>query len=284
LDVIHKAIPDLNIISSQLQDHGQNNLVLVINQDLIFRFPRYQSALDQMVKETTLLNRIQDYVTLPTPSPLYTHLEAPIGEAFSAYRRLQGEPLWCETFLRIQDEIVIGHLATDLAAFMRTLHQIPLSKVIDLNLPICDTQDHWITLYEQVKTQLFPKMRPDARFSTTEHFESFLAGDFLQHFEPVLKHGDFGSSNILFDQETRRVSGIIDFGGACLGDPAYDIAGLLSCFGEEFIGKCTRTYPEIEHYGERILFYSGTFALIEALSGLENGNEAAYQNAMALYI
>lgn len=42
-------------------------------------------------------------------------------------------------------------------------------------------------------------------------------------------HGDFGLHNILF--ENGRVSGLIDFDCAGIGDPAADLAPLIGCFG-----------------------------------------------------
>jgi aminoglycoside 2''-phosphotransferase len=127
-------------------------------------------------------------------------------------------------------------------------------------------------------------MRPDARAWAAEHFEGFLsaAGNF--RYQPVLKHSDFGPSNILFDKETQRVSGIIDFGSSGLGDPAYDFAGLLSGYGEGFVELCTHAYPEVKGFRGRIRFYQGTFALLEALFGIENGDEEALKAGLARYV
>ena|SRR5947208_12200911 len=127
-------------------------------------------------------------------------------------------------------------------------------------------------------------MRADAQKSVTRHFETFL-GD-PAHFlaTPVLKHGDFGTTNILVDLPGRVISGILDFGGAGLGDPAYDFAGLLSSYGEAFLRRCAMTYPEIEMFWDRIIFYQGTFALLEALFGIENQDQEAFESGIADYV
>lgn len=100
----------------------------------------------------------------------------------------------------------------------------------------------------------------------------------------MLKHGDFGTTNILFDLPRQMISGILDFGGAGLGDPAYDFAGLLSSYGEAFLQRCIMTYPEIEAFWDRIIFYQGTFALLEALFGIENHDQAAFESGIANYV
>lgn len=67
-------------------------------------------------------------------------------------------------------------------------------------------------------------MRPDARAARL--FESFLADERAFAYEPVLKHGDFGPSNILFERAAGQITGILDFGNSGLGDPAAFAAGM----------------------------------------------------------
>ena len=131
---------------------------------------------------------------------------------------------------------------------------------------------------------LFETMRPDARAWAADHFEKFLHDERNFMYQPVLKHGDFGPSNILFDPASGCVRGILDFGSAGLGDPAYDFAGLLSSYGEGFVRRCARVYPELGGFLPRVRFYQGTFALYEALFGVEHGDEAAYRAGMARYV
>ena len=69
-----------------------------------------------------------------------------------------------------------------------------------------------------------------------------------------------------------------------MGDPAYDFAGLLSGYGEGFVGYCGDVYPEVEVYMGRIRFYQGTFALLEALFGVENGDQEAFKAGLEKYI
>jgi len=127
-------------------------------------------------------------------------------------------------------------------------------------------------------------MRPDAQIQVADHFESYLSDPQSYAFEPVLRHGDFGTGNLIYDPEAECLAGVIDFGGACMGDGATDMAGLFSSFGEAFLLRCARYYPEIEAASERIRFYYGTFALQEALFGIENGDDGAFRAGMASFV
>nr|WP_230874932.1 phosphotransferase [Lysinibacillus cavernae] len=79
------------------------------------------------------------------------------------------------------------------------------------------------------------------------------------------------------------ISGILDFGGSGLGDPAYDFAGILSSYGEDFFDRCINLYPNGEEISERVKFYKSTFALQEALYGIENADRQAFEDGIKEY-
>ena len=281
LQSICLAYPDLRIASVEYNGDGQNNDVLVVNDELIFRFPKYAGALTRLEIETAILTGIQGRVSLPVPVPMFVSIEGrAVGQAFMGYHKLAGEPLWRETFRTIDDDKTLERLASQLGRFLKELHSIPAAS-IGCELPMLDTDDGCADLYARIREKLFPHMRPDAREWTERHFETFL--NVKARFDPVLKHGDFGTSNILFDRRQRMICGVIDFGSSGLGDPAYDLAGLLSCYGEAFVRRCWKAYPEIETFMDRVRFYQGTFALVEALFGIENGDPAAFKSGIETY-
>ena len=53
--------------------------------------------------------------------------------------------------------------------------------------------------------------------------------------------------------------------------------------GEAFVRRCWRVHPEIESFVDRVQFYQGTFALVEMLCGIENGDQAAFESGIARY-
>jgi aminoglycoside 2''-phosphotransferase len=281
LQSIRSEYPDLRIASVEYNGDGQNNDVLVVNDELIFRFPKYAGALKRLEIETAILTGIAGRVSLPVPAPTFVSIEArAVGEAFMGYHKLAGEPLWRETFRAIDDDETLEGLASQLGRFFKELHSIPAAS-IGCELPVLDTDEKCADLYACIREKLFPYMRPDARKWTEHHFETFLNAK--ARFGLALKHGDFGASNILFDRQKRTICGVIDFGGSGLGDPAYDVAGLLSCYGEAFVRRCWKVYPEIGSFMDRVRFYQGTFALAEALFGIENGDLAAFKSGIEKY-
>ncbi len=111
---------------------------------------------------------------------------------------------------------------------------------------------------------------------TTPQFVSFLENADHFAFANVLRHGDFGTSNILYSAGQKRVVGIIDFGHVGIGDPAIDFAGQCVSYGEPFLRRCARAYPLIDLCWERIRFYAGcAFLLEDALFCTENDTDEA---------
>lgn len=272
--------PELVVETAVFNTEGQYNTVLLVNNDLIFRFPRYAGGREQLALETKILTAVQPHLPLPVPNPIYQNFAAPIGAAFMGYRRIPGEPLYPPAFRQIADTTA---LAAQIGHFLQALHAVPIQALVDEPLPVSDTEEEWWDVYGRIQTKLFPYMRLDACQTVAHHFESVLDDPEQYNFEPVLRHGDFGTGNLLHNPQTGQMSGIIDFGFTVLGDPAFDVAGLLN-YGEPFVQQIARHYPAIEQFWPRIRFYHGTFALFEALFGIENGDDEAFQRGMEPYV
>jgi aminoglycoside 2''-phosphotransferase len=166
---------------------------------------------------------------------------------------------------------------------LKELHQVSVNE-IPFQLQMSDTPQSWKEMYAQIQGKLYSFMRPDTRREVSEHFENFFVNIDQYEFLPRLRHGDFGTGNILFNPQSHSIAGIIDFGGVGLGDPASDFAGLYISFGEEFYRNCYSVYPEMEHAFKRVEFYIGTFALQEALFGYENDDQDAFNAGMEIFV
>ena len=282
LQAIQEAFPNLDICSARLHTgEGQFNDILFINDDLIFRFPRYEESIDGFLREIEILHRLQGHLSLPIPELIYmssgTNL---VASVFMGYRLLPGKPLFRATLNTIANETTLEALARHLGHFLHGLHHLS-TAALGLDLPVHDALAESRKFYSDIREHLFPLMRRDACHSVTEHFEKYFDDASLQKYEPALIHGDFGGSNILFDRD--RITGIIDFGFAGLDDPARDIAA-VSTYGEAFFARICQYYPDIDSLRKRAKFYRGTFALDEALHGFRNHDKEAFASGMEEYV
>ncbi len=281
IQAIQAAYPDFAVQSATFLEDGQYNDVLLVNGRTIFRFPRYAGGLEQLALETKILTAVQPYLPLPVPNPTFVQFANPVvGQAFMGYERIPGEPLYPAAFAQIDDKAA---LAAQLAEFLQALHSVPIHTLVDEPLPVSDTREEWLEVYGRIQTKLFPYMRLDACKTVAQHFESVLDDPTAYHFAPVLRHGDFGTGNLLHSPTTQQMSGVIDFGFAVLGDPAFDVAGLLT-YGEPFVQQVAHHYPAIADFWPRVRFYAGAFALLEALFGIEQDDAEAFRAGLAAYV
>jgi aminoglycoside 2''-phosphotransferase len=282
---IEKRYPELAIKTAMLNQAGQYNDVLVINDALIFRFAKVPAAIDTCRQERVILQSLQGALPLSIPNPSYHSLETyVIGEAFLGYPLIPGKPLIPFDLKTITAQKIRQKLADQIANFLQALHLVAIDKVIPIDLPSYESEAEQKTQFEKIKSKLFESMRPDARRKVEKHYKDYFNNPQAYSFKPVLRHGDFGTGNILWERQRTSLTGILDFGSCGAGDPAVDFAGVLASFGEEFYRLCSATYPEMDQAIDRAKFYQGTFALEEALFGFENDDKAAYENGMALYI
>ena len=106
-------------------------------------------------------------------------------------------------------------------------------------------------------------------------WEDFLTSDANFQFRPVLIHGDLGGEHILLDRVTGTLAGVIDWGDACVGDPALDFAGLLHGCGRDFACGVLAGYggEMDEALRERVVFYARIVPFHEVMYGLFIGDE-----------
>lgn len=283
LHCIAECYPDLTVQQARVHNtDGQFNEVLIVNEEIIFRFPRSDETARTLATEIALLKRLQPFLTLQVPDPQFTNLDRRCsGRIFMGYPRIPGEPLLNTTVDAIQDEGVLDRIAGQLAGFLKELHSVDVAKLgVDLSLQ--DTRESWAALFADFRQHLYPYMRQDAQTEVTTNFERFLNDAKQFDYSPVLRHGDFGGGNIIYDPSTRSIRGVIDWDGPGLGDPATDVAAILH-LGEDFFRRMCRTYPELAKLRPRVAFIQSTFALQEAYYGLRDGVKEAFESGIAQY-
>lgn len=285
IENIRSCYSDLSIEDFYLNEIGQNNDVLIVNKSLVFRFPKYKKGIIQLRRETEILKYIKANVFTPIPNPIYQSFEElEPGKVFAGYKLIDGVPLWKESLTDVKSVELVKGLAKQLVSFLVELHSISGEKASrELKLKVRNPSEEMYNLYDKIQNTLFPFIRKDAQKEISQSFETFLKGKAFSNLEITLVHGDFGASNILWNPETSMISGIIDFGGSGLGDPAYDIAGILSSYGEDFFDMCMDLYPNGNEISERVKFYKSTFALQEALHGIENDDRQAFESGIKDY-
>lgn len=278
---VQSVYPGFVIHSARWLGSGQNNDVVVFNNSWIFRFPHNNLAAINLENEAVILRSLKGILSVKIPVPQYVNLEPThASRSFMGYQMIAGVPLSTERVKNI-DAAGLNILARQLDEFLISLHTLPIPKEVADRVSVTNTFDYWSDMYERIQQLLFSHMRTEARAEVRHLFESFLQS--VGNFNLALIHGDFGAGNILVDESSERVVGVIDFGSVGVGDPAVDYAA-VSTIHPQMLDLIAIHNPSVEKYIQRIKYYKGTFALQEALYGAETGDEGAFRSGLEQYI
>lgn len=290
--ILETCFPSLQVSHIQFVGGGTCR-VFCVNQSLIFRFPHGGGSLESEIAGDDggafLRREMRVYETiapfLPLPVPCFRYFSEGCNQfpyPVAGYDMLPGRSL---SACHIPARELQG-AASQIGTFLSALHAIPLtalSSELQPSSPAIVGRSNTRSLFRQVKASAFPFLGPEEQAWTSRLFQEMNNDHSLWDFSPVLTHGDFDGSNILYDESRGKVSGIIDFEEAGEnGDPAVDFCALLAGFGTGFLEDVLATYAldvsaamrhRIDLLAKRILF-------IELLYGVQVNDRRFLDNAL----
>lgn len=260
-DLISTNFPDFKINDINKIGEGTGNVAYEVNSKYIFRFPKKSENQIQLEREISVQKILKTYSPLPIPNFEYL----PHDHSFVGYQKLVGDPM-----INIFKEFEAwDSFSRHIGTFITKLHNIPMDefKGLDLlteNKSFEDWQNHSYHFYEKTKYLIPEQYIPG--------IESFFQSTLQSNIgELVFCHNDLGVEHILIlDGE---VSGIIDWGGAALTDPASDFARLYRDVGEQVLDKVLAEYTTFRNKSEirnRAIFYGKCLIFEDLFCGLRD--------------
>ena len=262
---------------------GQNSIAILANEEWIFRYPLHASAAESLDSEIAALKAVHGRLPVPTPSPEIVADVPGLEWRGMGYPAVGGETLDRSQIGSFNAE-AMTRLGRDLGRFMNTLHSTPASRFSKSALRNRDSGERWERLASDAAELLKSRVESSTWNRLNRKLKKSIDKIKRLEFEPVLRHGDFGSGNFLFDQQS-HLSGVIDFGSAGFGDPAVDVAGLIATDPSELLVERVRaTYPAIDGMIARARIYRETFALEHALLGAKSDDELEIKDGLDSYL
>lgn len=266
LQRVHSIMPDLKIEQVERNQEGLINDVLIVNQKFVFRFARTEDYARILEVELRLLDLIRPQLGIGVPTPVYRSSDCMV------YPLLGGEALSRKMVMAL-DESTQNHVAEQIGTFLCRLHTTDISGV-DWELPSSRApvkREDWLEIQKEVKEKIYPLLQKYQVEWAEDLFNGVLENPEASHYEPALIHGDLASYHFLFDNRELKITGVIDFGMAGMGDAASDIGNLINIYGESFVKRIGKAYPNLEKYISRARFYSQLIELEWILRGMETG-------------
>lgn len=280
---IHDTNPDIPVERVRQITAGQNNVVLVVNEAWIFRFPRTLEGARALAREAAVLPAMRGHLPVETPHPQVVHF--PRGrefEWFMGYPMIPGRPLTRSLGMRLS-AASLKTIAGQLADVLDSVHSHPITPILRATLDVEDPVSYWSDLFVRIERHLFPLMRPDARDGVALHFAHYLDWAGRRDISSSLVHGDFGGVNILLAKDRASVRAVIDWSSVAIGDPASDYAA-ASTIHPRMLEFMQSSHSAMASLLDRVAFYRGTFALQEALFGAEHDDAEALDAGLRPYV
>lgn len=271
LEFIRQKMPETPIREIQAITNGWDNDLYLVNGHLAFRFPKTEEVAKKVEKEMELLIQIKEQMELVLKVPEYTPHYGSNGELQCvSYKFLQGT-----TFKGLKEEQTDEN-ARLLGTFLSQLHSVQPKEsfIAEKN------RQYWESFYGELQEKVLPQLPKTDRKAVEEVFGAFLVG-FKEEKSRTIIHGDLTLSNIVSNQG--KITGIIDFTDAHVGDAALDFAGLYWDCGPEFTKRALAYYEgrEKQKLFEKVQnFYGLQPVFHELLYAVRNGEELDKNHAL----
>jgi aminoglycoside phosphotransferase (APT) family kinase protein len=209
--LLREQHPDLADLELRDVAGGWDNQLWRLGVELAVRLPRTERAPALLRTEQKWLPVLAERLPLPTPTPVR------IGEPSALFEHTWTITRWVDGEPADYAPITRADAAETLAGFLKALHrqapaEVPANPT--RGIPLAGMQDGFTSSLEVI---------PDdaSADAAREIWEKAVAAP-AWHGAPTWLHGDLHPANVVVQEGT--LSGVIDFGELCAGDPATDLS------------------------------------------------------------
>jgi aminoglycoside 2''-phosphotransferase len=224
-DIIQKQFPFLEIRQYKVIDTGADNTIIMINSELIFRFPKIEEVFFEREKE--FMDVIEPHTTFAIPHVNIYNVD---GVKFTMHKMIKGDTYknflkdyqdgslyqmhrvhkelkgsMYNDIMKEQESMIIDNISTDLSIFLAELHSIktnlkPQEEHSGRSIKNKDVIIDFLKTSENIK-------KFEELLILNEKYENEYANKDL-----VICHNDLHGGNFLINKKNGRITGIIDFG------------------------------------------------------------------------
>lgn len=278
---IEKNFPGFVVNSGVKLGEGWMSTVFEINGEWAFRFARNQRSSKDLEKEIQILPYLNSIISFNIPKFDFVGKQEN-GLKFVGYRMLPGILLEEDSIL-IFSENDKDKLIISLAEFMTDIQSISTSLAESKGVPVVDLKSVFLELYESAIEKVFPLFDNDIKRYIATRFDEYLKNIDYHSYEPKLIHGDLSPNHFLIDAETKRLTGIIDFGDMSICDPDYEYLYILEDCGRGFTHALlkVRGHAHPEKCLEKISLFVTFDQVRYILEGMERGIDSWVAEGLA---
>lgn len=257
-------------------DEGWDNVVYLVNNIYIFRFPRRKIAVPALECENQLLKNLQHHFELEIPNPEF------IGEPsaiypypFQGYKRISGDTCY-QAELSMADRMAS---IKPLAIFLKKLHSIKSAEAYQLGAKeqVFDraNKETFNVLRERIE-KIKKKNIITLNDKVIERIFALAIDVQLPEKDYVLIQGDLYCRHLLFNRN--KLTGIIDWGDVGINHPAADLSVIHSFYPSSCHEEFFKYYGEVDSDSWAYAKFLGMYIMLTVmLYAHDRGDELLLQ-------
>jgi aminoglycoside 2''-phosphotransferase len=210
---------------------GEFSTAYLADAHWVVRVAKHADASAALEREAALLPVLSASVELAIPRPTIVGRTA-AGLCIAAHELVVGEALTAERFAALP--AAHAQMFETLRRFLAQLHAFQPAAGVPPYVPL----EKYTACASEIAARVFPRLTPRTRQACERLLETPASAP-----APVLVHGDLSPEHILFDPDTGRLTGIIDFGDMSLTEADYDLHYLYEDYGPAFVTRLLDDQP-----------------------------------------
>lgn len=225
---LQQQFPELPLHTLKCIGEGWDNKVFLVNDEIIFRFPRREIAVEGIVQEQIVLTRLQGRFDIAIPNPEFVgHASPAFPYPFLGYRMIKGHS-GCHAHLTEEQRL---QSLPVLAKFLKQLHAVDEEQALALGAkPQFFDRAHLIKLVDDLNERVNKiNERKICVIDTSVYNNEVQAAQAIElPAAKCLVQGDLYCRHLFFDQG--KLTGIIDWGDLGINNRSVDLAAIWSFY------------------------------------------------------
>lgn len=235
----------LAVNSLKCVGEGWDNKAYLVNDAIIFRFPRRDFSATLIERENIILNNIHDRFNIEIPKPEYIGKPSvQFPYVFHGYPIIKGQSGCYANLTDTQRAASIKPLAR----FLRTLHNIDEEEALSFGAQPqfadrSNTEQLINTLTERV-SKICSQQILNINMKQFQNEMDKASANILDIKQRSLIHGDLYCRHLMFDD--KKLSGIIDWGDTGINHPSIDLSVIYSFYPASCHADFFNIYGEVD--------------------------------------
>ncbi len=219
IKIIQNHLKQQKINNYQVNNSGYDNLIIIVNDNLVFRFPKKADIYETYEEEAKIVNYLKPFISTEIPNIIIGNKKS----NYTVHALIKGKDF--HSLEETEKNNITANISKDIAKFFSEMHSV---KNIFLT-PENNKLEDWGCYKYYNHVYNFVKERGKAKIleNTIEKFVEI--SKTLKNSDNVICHDDLHNGNIIVNLEKQKLAGVIDWGDAAFKNYNYDFMHLDDC-------------------------------------------------------